>query len=148
MSHRFSHPTPKSDDVGTTPRKRLTPRERLALFERKRGICSICGLKIRGSFIDEHWRALGLGGSNDPSNRDIAHPKCAAVKALTRDDRYSIVEVKDMIVTKWTALSTSHRSMSGKTFSELVDKVLALGSDMIEVAPEELRRHTERDAHV
>ena len=81
-----------NDDVGTTPRKRLTPRERLALFERKKGICSICGLKIRGSFIDEHWRALGLGGSNDPSNRDIAHPKCAAVK--TTDDMARITKAK------------------------------------------------------
>ena len=74
-----------NDDVGTTPRKRLTPRERLALFERRRGICCVCGLKIRGDFIDEHWRALGLGGSNDPSNRDIAHVKCAAIKTRVED---------------------------------------------------------------
>jgi len=74
-----------SDDVGTTPRKRLTPRERLALFERERGLCAVCGLKIRGKFIDEHARALGLGGSNDPSNRKIAHPRCAAIKTSEQD---------------------------------------------------------------
>jgi len=74
-----------NDDVGTTPRKRLTPRERLALFERERGLCAVCGLKIRGKFIDEHARALGLGGSNDPSNRKIAHPRCAAIKTRTED---------------------------------------------------------------
>ena len=75
----------KSDDVGTTLRKRLTPRERLALFERERGLCAVCGLKIRGKFIDEHARALGLGGSNDPSNRKIAHPRCAAIKTREQD---------------------------------------------------------------
>jgi hypothetical protein len=68
------------EDVGTTKRKALTPRQRLALFERKGGRCCICEMKIMGSFIDEHWRALGLGGSNDPSNRDIAHRECAALK--------------------------------------------------------------------
>jgi len=82
-----------TDDVPTTPRKRLTPRERLALFERRKGICCVCGQKIRGEFVDEHWRALGLGGSNDPSNRDIAHVKCAALK--TRDqDMPRIVKAK------------------------------------------------------
>ena len=67
-------------DVGTTPRKKLTPRQRLALFERRKGICCICGNKIVGDFIDEHWRALGLGGSNDQTNRDIAHKPCAEIK--------------------------------------------------------------------
>jgi len=110
---------------------------------------------LANNFVDvdhfRHWLTIKAGFSVE--NQTICESKAEArrlAKALTRDDRdhYSIVEVKDMIVTKWTALSTSHRSMSGKTFSELVDKVLALGSDMIGVAPEELRRHTERDAHV
>jgi 5-methylcytosine-specific restriction enzyme A len=74
-----------TQDVGTTPRKRLTPTERLKLFERESGLCCICGLKIRGSFIDEHRLALGLGGSNDPSNRGIAHPKCAEIKTHNED---------------------------------------------------------------
>jgi hypothetical protein len=81
-----------TEDVGTTARKPLTPRQRLALFERKRGRCCVCGLKIMGSFIDEHWRALGLGGSNDPSNRDIAHRECAVRK--TRVDMTMIALAK------------------------------------------------------
>jgi 5-methylcytosine-specific restriction protein A len=72
-------------DIGTTKRKRLTPTQRLKLFEEKGGICCICGQKINGSFIDEHLRALGLGGSNDLDNRDIAHPECAAVKTAESD---------------------------------------------------------------
>ena len=73
------------EDVGTTPRKPLTPTQRLKLFEDLKGICCICSGKIVGKFIDEHWRALGLGGSNHISNRNVAHPKCADVKTRTED---------------------------------------------------------------
>lgn len=72
-------------DLGTTPRKPLTPRQRLKLFEDEKGLCCICGLKIVGKFIDEHKRALALGGSNDLDNRGVAHPKCAAVKTHDED---------------------------------------------------------------
>ena len=75
----------ETQDVGTTPRKPLTPRERLSLFEKEKGLCCICGLKIVGAFIDEHRTPLALGGSNDMSNRGVAHPKCAAVKTATDD---------------------------------------------------------------
>ena len=71
-----------SDDVGTTPRKPLTPRQRLKLFEDHGGKCAICGLKIRPGekFIDEHIRALGLGGTNDLDNRAPVHVACANAK--------------------------------------------------------------------
>ncbi len=72
-------------DLGTTPRKPLTPTQRLKLFEDERGLCCICGLKIVGKFIDEHKRALGLAGGNERSNRGVAHPKCAAVKTHDED---------------------------------------------------------------
>jgi 5-methylcytosine-specific restriction protein A len=69
-------------DVGTTPRKPLTPRERLKLFEEHKGICGLCGLPIMPGekWRDEHMRALGLGGSNEKSNRAPVHIKCAEVK--------------------------------------------------------------------
>ena len=79
-------------DCGTTPRKPLTPTQKLALFERKGGRCYVCGKKIVGAFIDEHVRPLGLGGSNDKTNRDIAHPRCADIK--TRDDMKRINKAK------------------------------------------------------
>jgi 5-methylcytosine-specific restriction endonuclease McrA len=72
-------------DIGTTLRKPLTPTQRLKLFESERGICCICGLKIVGKFIDEHKRALGLGGGNEMDNRGVAHPKCADIKTQTED---------------------------------------------------------------
>lgn len=82
-----------AEDVSTTKRKRLSRRQRLALFERYKGLCAVCGNKIVGDFIDEHWRALGLGGSNGEDNRVIAHPKCAAAK--TKDDMERINKAKD-----------------------------------------------------
>ena len=69
-------------DVGTTPRKPLTPRQRLKLFEKHQGICALCGLRIIAGekWRDEHMRALGLGGSNDPENRAPVHIRCAEAK--------------------------------------------------------------------
>jgi 5-methylcytosine-specific restriction protein A len=74
-----------TSDVATTPRKPLTPRQRLKLFEDRKGLCHRCGLKIVGSFIDEHVIPLALGGSNDWSNRAVTHPKCAAIKTREED---------------------------------------------------------------
>lgn len=84
-------------DVGTTPRKPLSPRQLLKLWEREKGICCICGfpipkdkkwaetLKGPKGFIDEHKRALGLGGGNEAANRGIAHSHCADVKTREQD---------------------------------------------------------------
>ena len=111
--------------------------------------------RLANNFFDvthfRHWLTIKAGFAIE--NQTICDSRAEARRlaaALTRDDHehYSIVEFKERVVTKWTALSTSPRRMGGKQFSELVDKVLALGADMIGVAPEDLRRHTERDAHV
>lgn len=73
-------------DVGTTPRQRLSPTKRLKIFELRKGICCICKLAIVGKkWIDEHGRALGLGGSNDDGNRYVAHVTCAAIKTREED---------------------------------------------------------------
>jgi 5-methylcytosine-specific restriction endonuclease McrA len=69
-------------DVGTTPRKALTPTQRLKLFEAHKGSCGICGAQIRAGdqWIDEHIIPLGLGGSNDMENRAPVHVQCAHSK--------------------------------------------------------------------
>ena len=74
-------------DVPTTKREPLTPTEKLALYELRKGLCHVCGGKIDGktTFIDEHGTPLGLGGSNAIKNRFISHPKCAAVKTAQED---------------------------------------------------------------
>ena len=74
-------------DVGTTERKRLTPTQRLKLFERHKGVCALCGLQIRSGekWIDEHLRALALGGTNDDDNRAPVHVACAKAKTNEED---------------------------------------------------------------
>ena len=74
-------------DVGTTPRKPLTPTQRLKLFEAHGGKCALCGLQIQAGekWIDEHLRALGLGGSNDLDNRAPVHVACAKAKTNNED---------------------------------------------------------------
>lgn len=74
-------------DVGTTKRQKLTPTERLKMFEEHGGICKICTRKITPGekWIDEHGRALGLGGSNSKKNRYPVHVACAAVKTHDED---------------------------------------------------------------
>lgn len=81
-------------DVGTTPRKPLSPSQRLAMFERHKGICCICDRKIQAGekWIDEHVIPLGLGGTNDPENRAPAHTDCAAEK--TSRDIKAIAKAK------------------------------------------------------
>lgn len=81
-------------DVGTTPRKNLTPSQRLKLFEAHKGICGICTREIRSgeAWVDEHMRALALGGTNDLENRRPVHVACAAAK--TSDDIASIAKAK------------------------------------------------------
>lgn len=84
-----------TEDVGTTPRKPLSPRDRLAMWERHKGICVTCKMKIDGvreKWIDEHVIPLGLGGSNDLSNRGPAHLACAKVK--TQNDVKAIAKSK------------------------------------------------------
>jgi len=74
-------------DVPTTKRKPLTKRQRTQMHERDKGICCICGTWVdpRKPWVDEHKRALGLGGSNDMENRSVAHIQCAAIKTLEKD---------------------------------------------------------------
>lgn len=82
-------------DLPTTPRKPLTPTQRLKLFEEHKGVCVLCGRKIGAGepWIDEHLRALGLGGSNDWENRGPAHKACAEAKTR-KEDMPRIVKAK------------------------------------------------------
>lgn len=68
---------------GIEPRKKFSPRERLAIWERDKGICCICKTKVDGvreRWIVEHINALETGGNNDASNLGVAHESCAIEK--------------------------------------------------------------------
>lgn len=71
-------------DVGTTERKRLTPSQRLKLFEKHKGTCALCGLEIKGKrWVVEHMRPLGLGGTNEvDENLRPVHEACAREKTI------------------------------------------------------------------
>jgi hypothetical protein len=45
-----------TEPIGTTPRKTLTPRQRLALLEEYSHKCALCGLPIEPT---ESWREVG-----------------------------------------------------------------------------------------
>lgn len=81
-------------DLGTTPRKPLTPTQRLRLFEEYKGICVLCTNKIHAGepWRDEHLRALGLAGTNAWDNRAPVHIKCAKIK--DKDDLPRIAKAK------------------------------------------------------
>ena len=75
-------------------RKPLAALQRAKMFRDHKGICCICKLPIgvKEGWIDEHERALAMGGSNDPTNRGPAHKACAKTK--TKDDKGQIAEAK------------------------------------------------------
>lgn len=69
-------------DVGTTPRKAMSPMQRLRIFETHHGICCLCDRKIQAGekWIVEHLRALGLGGADTDENKRPAHENCRRIK--------------------------------------------------------------------
>ncbi|WP_201830581.1 HNH endonuclease signature motif containing protein [Microvirga zambiensis] len=82
-------------DVGTTRRLKLTQRQRLAIWERARGICVLCERPIDGvreRWIIEHLRALELGGPDEPDNMGPAHESCGLRK--TQDDHRRTAKAK------------------------------------------------------
>ncbi|MEZ0167552.1 HNH endonuclease [Microvirga sp. TS319] len=84
-----------TNDVGTTRRRKLTPRQRLKVWETTGGVCVLCGRTIdavRERWVVEHLRALELGGQDDFGNMGPAHDTCARDK--TRDDHRRAAHAK------------------------------------------------------
>ena len=59
-------------------RRRLSTRDRAALFERDNGKCHMCGLRIEAGQAWEasHRIPLACGGADDMSNLSPAHKHC------------------------------------------------------------------------
>lgn len=105
-------------DLSTTPRSRLSQRDRLAAWESTGGHCCICGLKIDGTrerWIVEHIRPLALAGADDSGNRQPAHERCAAEK--TRGDLASIAKAKRVKARHINARPPSKRPLPGSRAS-------------------------------
>src|SRR3954466_5075018 len=88
-------PFSEIEDVGTTARRKLTPRRRLQVWEKTGGVCVLCERKIDGvreRWIAEHIRALELGGADDFDNLGPAHVTCATDK--TREDHRRTAQAK------------------------------------------------------
>lgn len=82
-------------DVGTTPRRKLMPHQRLQVWERAAGLCVICHRRIDGvreRWIVGHIRALELGGADELNNMGPAHQTCASTK--TKDDQARAAKAK------------------------------------------------------
>jgi 5-methylcytosine-specific restriction protein A len=79
--------------VLSTPRKRLTRKQRMEMHDRHGATCVVCLEPIPAGepFIDEHVIPLAIGGSNDPDNRGPAHVSCAKIK--TARDQAIIAKV-------------------------------------------------------
>jgi 5-methylcytosine-specific restriction enzyme A len=75
-------------------RKPLTALQRAKMFRDHDGICCICKqpIGVKDIWLDEHIKPLGMGGTNDMSNRGPAHIDCA--KAKTKDDKGQIAKAK------------------------------------------------------
>ncbi|WP_457092928.1 HNH endonuclease [Microvirga sp. P5_D2] len=83
------------EDVGTTPRRKMTPNRRLQVWEKTGGACVLCYRKIDGvreRWIAEHIRALELGGADTLENMGPAHEACAVGK--TQDDHRRAAKAK------------------------------------------------------
>ena len=71
-----------------TRRRRISTRERLAIFEREKATCHLCDGKIDGTL--EAWDVsheipLELGGDDEGDNLRVAHRKCHRLHTAERD---------------------------------------------------------------
>ena len=81
------------EDVGTTKRGHLSQRRKLAIWEREKGKCMVCGIKLHtGQFIYEHVRPLELGGSDTDDNIRLTCKACATEK--TKVDHATAAKAK------------------------------------------------------
>jgi 5-methylcytosine-specific restriction protein A len=104
-------------DVGTTERKRLTPSQRLKLFEKHKGTCALCGLEIKSKrWVVEHMRPLGLGGTNEvDENLRPVHEACAREKTI--EDVKAIARAK-RIKMRAIGIETSGKKIQSRGFAK------------------------------
>jgi 5-methylcytosine-specific restriction endonuclease McrA len=81
------------EDVGTTKRGNLSAKRKLGIWEREKGKCMECNVKLTtGKFIFEHVRALEMGGSDTDDNIRLTCKGCATEK--TKQDHSMAAKAK------------------------------------------------------
>ena len=118
--------------VDPTPRKRLTPAQKVEILARQEDRCPVCsdtlvwqvidGRKVYGPMIDEHWDPLFFGreDANDLSNRKLLCVRCAKVK--TRQDQADIGHVRRLIKKADPEARRSMRPIKGRGFDKRLTK--------------------------
>jgi len=54
--------------------------QRAFIFERDKGVCHLCGLKVKKAWVLDHVIPLAAGGSHTKANLALAHASCNARK--------------------------------------------------------------------
>jgi 5-methylcytosine-specific restriction protein A len=100
-------------------RKPLTRKQRVDAHDLHGGICCVCQEPIAPGepFIDEHIIPLALGGSNDNSNRGMAHIPCAKIK--TRRDQNMIAKAIRMRAKHLGIKKRGGRKLKSRGFSRV-----------------------------
>ena len=101
-----------------TKRRRISTRERAALFSRERGVCHMCGgLVHAGEAWDvSHEIPLACGGADDETNWKVAHRKCHR-EHTAKVDAPLIAKVR-RVAQKHLGATRPARKMKGRGFSK------------------------------
>lgn len=59
---------------------KIPRRTRREVMERDGRTCGICGFEVVGEIHLDHIQPVASGGTNDPSNLQVAHPRCNLLK--------------------------------------------------------------------
>lgn len=68
---------PERPIVENDPNRCFSPKQRLQIFDRAKGCCELCGIKIRGTWIAGHIIAHALGGRTTIDNGRVECLDCA-----------------------------------------------------------------------
>ena len=99
-------------------RRRISTRDRAALFIRERGVCHMCGgLVHAGEAWDvSHEIPLACGGADDETNWKVAHRKCHR-EHTAKVDAPLIAKVR-RVAQKHLGATRPARKMKGRGFSK------------------------------
>jgi 5-methylcytosine-specific restriction endonuclease McrA len=57
-----------------------TPADIALLMTEQDGKCALCFQLLGADIHVDHWMPISLGGTNDPSNLQLTHPRCNMIK--------------------------------------------------------------------